>query len=381
MRQKRITVITGSRADWGLLFQVCKYLKKYGNIIKVLAVGAHVDKNKDYSINEVKEDATNIEVEVEMVYIIPDNAKISDKEYIFKTFNFINDNLPSKLKETDLVVLLGDRYEIFASASICRLIGMPIVHFCGGELTLGAFDDALRHCITKLSDYHFVSNEEHYQRVRQLGENPKNIFDVGDLGINELNRIEYKNPKELSQLFSFSFVNFFLITVHPETCNKGRGLNIVKSLLKILPDKFGEYNFLFTAANADPEGEEINRLLSENKKIKYIKSLGRINYLSAVKLAKCVIGNSSSGILEVPALHTPVVNIGNRQKGRKHCDAVIDADYSELSIIEGINKALLVKDSDFKFATHGLDSAQKSAEIITNLELPKNTEKVFYDLP
>lgn len=380
MSNKNIVVITGSRAEWGLLFPVCRKLKEFGNIVKVLVIGSHVDENKEYSIKEVEKDTAETNIDCEAVYKIPKTVKYSDDEYMFNIIAIINRNLPKKLHDAELVVLLGDRYEIFSAASICKMLCKPIAHFCGGELTLGAFDDSFRHCITKLSDYHFVSNDEHFKRVCQLGENPKNVFNVGDLGLNDLNKIKLKSATELNDIFDFSFENFFLITVHPETCNKGRAIKVVEDLLNYLPKEFPNTNLLFTAANADPEGEIINSMLEQNKQITFIKSLGRINYLSAVKLAKCVIGNSSSAILEVPSLHTPAVNIGNRQTGRKHCKAVIDSDYSINSIICSINKALSVCNDDFALSSHGIDSALHSAEIITNLSLSKSSEKKFFDL-
>jgi UDP-hydrolysing UDP-N-acetyl-D-glucosamine 2-epimerase len=291
--------------------------------------------------------------------------------------------------QPDLALVLGDRYEIFAAASICRLSGIRLAHIAGGELTIGAFDDCLRHCITKLSDLHFTAAEEFSKRVIQLGEAPDRVFNVGELGFADLQLTSFKTRSELEELVGVNLDNFFLMTIHPETCSPGQGIKIFHHLAHLFSAIFSDYSLVFTAANADPEGDQINDAITAyiniNKKARFIRSLGRLNYLSMARLASCVIGNSSSGLTEVPALGTPVINIGRRQTGRPHGASVISVPVDETQICEAIKKALHpdLKNECQRLSEKfsGFDSARMIARIISDYDLSCiSQEKEFNDL-
>ena len=384
---KKITVITGSRAEWGLLAPLCSKMQALGLQVHVLVTGSHLHTVGGGSADEVR--AAGLPV-VE-VPIIPADSGEDDQKRMLQTIGNAFPAIAAALNRLrpDLCLVLGDRYEIFAAAAVCRLVGIRLAHISGGELTVAAFDDCLRHCITKLSDLHFAATEEYRRRIIQLGEQPEMIFNVGDLGLSDLKKTAFKSRSELETLLSVELKDFFLITVHPETCNPGEGLRIAQMLTRILASGFVGCSLVFTGANADPEGEKINEQFSSfaarHKGSVFVRSLGRLNYLSAARLARCVIGNSSSGIVEVPALGTPVVNIGRRQTGRPHGEAVISVAAEEHAMSAAIVRA---SEPEFrqKVATavnpyEGEDSASRIAGIIASFDLASiRREKVFFDL-
>lgn len=386
--QKHVVIITSSRAEWGLLYPVYCELKKLGIRTSVLATGSHLHSQSGFSVNEIEQCDVKSVVKV---YITPEDPGLTDDQLMFRSMANAIVGLPEALQQLqpDLAIVLGDRYEILAAALTCRLSGIRLAHISGGELTLGAFDDQLRHCITKLSDIHFTATGEYRRRVIQLGENPGMVYNVGELALSGLSRLRYKNIAELEAIIQRPLKDFFLLTVHPETCSPGAGLQIVELLLDLLPKEFSDTLLLFTAANADPEGNEINAMLAERavcepSKIHFVKSLGRLNYLSAARYARCVIGNSSSGIAEIPAVGTPVVNIGRRQLGRPHGRAVISVACSGDEIVDAVKKAAdpkfreVIKSSEKLYA--GEDAAVKISEIIALLDFKRiSREKVFFD--
>jgi UDP-hydrolysing UDP-N-acetyl-D-glucosamine 2-epimerase len=377
LKSRPLAVVTSTRADWGLLRSLSRKLLEAESNFKLIVTGSHLDLNGDLSVNEIDPEFKDKIIRVDILTELPQGSEVM--------FSAISQGMklyPQVLREINprLVVLLGDRYEIMAMAWACRLLGVPVVHFSGGELTLGAFDDSMRHCITKLADYHFVSTQEHYDRVRQLGENPKNIFNVGELAFADLQNLKYKSKIELEKEYNFDFSNFFLITVHPETCRVGRGMEIVRNIVKAVNKFSPEANLLFTAANLDPEGLKINDfLISEEKvnpRLKFVRSLGRLNYLSAAMLCTCVLGNSSSGVLEIPALGVPVINIGNRQKGRAQDQLVTNSHCDENSIFNALKIAAPFQKRLDKITNN---SVKEAAKIILQLKAPAK-EKPFYDL-
>jgi UDP-hydrolysing UDP-N-acetyl-D-glucosamine 2-epimerase len=291
----------------------------------------------------------------------------------------------------DLVVYYGDRFEIYAAATVCRLIGIRSAHISGGEITRGAFDDTLRHCLTKLSDLHFTATEEFRRRVIQLGEAPERVFNTGELALADLDQTAFISQKQLEKELEHSLDNFFLITMHPETCNHGSAKEGVLRLLHVLRKEYPDTRLVFTGANADPEGEEINDCLAEAAKnkpdvISFHRNLGRLRYLSVARLARCVIGNSSSGIIELPSLNIPVLNLGSRQGGRPCSKAVITATFAEASIKKALKKLLSPgwreQCPQFPNPYEGHDAARNIAGIIADYDLSSiSNEKQFYDLP
>ncbi|HNX76149.1 MAG TPA: UDP-N-acetylglucosamine 2-epimerase [Candidatus Rifleibacterium sp.] len=388
MKDRHIVIISGSRAEWGLLQPVTRELLQLQNRVSIIATASHLHSQSGFSISEFNElqGAELIEAA-----ITPEDADASDENLMLLTMSNAFKVLPDKLKHLnpDLVLVLGDRYEIFAAASVCRLIGIRIAHISGGEVTIGAVDDCLRHCISKLSDLHFTATETYRQRVIQLGEAPERVYNVGELALADLHKTPFTPVSDLEKLLGQSLKRFFLITVHPETCTPGAGLRIIEALFSIFSEVYPDYTLVFTGANADPEGKMINSTImnyvSGRPGATFINSLGRLNYLSLARLAGCVIGNSSSGIAEVPALPAPVVNIGRRQLGRPHGKAVLSVPLDRQQIASAIATAIQpsfiagISQADSPY--EGEDAARKIAAVVTMLDLSQITrEKGFCDL-
>lgn len=386
---KHICVVTGSRAEWGILRPLYEELTRKISRVSLVVTGSHLHSQSGFSAEEIDSDIGH---EHHRVYITPDSGGQNNRALMFASMAAALVKFPAVFDEIkpDLVVYLGDRYEIYAVATACRLSGIRSAHISGGELTAGAFDDVLRHCITKLSDLHFTATEEYRRRVVQLGENPELVFNTGDLGLADLAELPFLNKSQLKKLTKCALDDFFLITLHPQTCSPGTAIDGLKRLLPLLRKRYPKTHLMFTGANADPEGEEINGYIKEMaaqdpEHICFHRSLGRLNYLSAARLARCVIGNSSSGIIEVPSLGVPVLNLGRRQQGRPYSKAVITADFDANAIQKSLNALLTEgfreKCAGFTNPYEGKDSARKIAEIIANIDLDSiSREKQFHDL-
>lgn len=364
-------------------------LLKNSHRTSLVITGSHLHSQSQFSADEIVRDTGE---EHYKVYITPEASNLNGRELMFASMADALSKFPAFFDEVkpDLVVYLGDRYEIYAVATACRLSGIKSAHISGGELTAGAFDDVLRHCISKLSDLHFTATKEYRRRVIQLGEDPELVFNVGELGLANLDKLPFLAQQELESMLKCQLNDFFLITLHPQTCSPGLALNKLHNLLPLLRESYPQIRLIFTGANADPEGEEINsfiRTMAEQypEAISYFCSLGRLNYLSVARLSRCVIGNSSSGIIEVPSLGIPVLNLGRRQQGRPHSQAVITADFEAEQIKKAL-ATLLAHDfreqcAKFPNPYEGKDSAKKIARIIEEIDLASiSQEKSFYDL-
>lgn len=376
----RVGVITATRAEYGLLKPVILELNKIKNIdLELIVTGTHLSKKYGYTINEIIADKIKIYKKINI---------ISDKnQNIINIFNNAVAKFNSLLKKNkfDTVVLLGDRYETLGFAIACMFNNVPICHLYGGETTEGAIDEAIRHSITKMSYLHFTSCEEYRKRVIQLGEDPKRVFNVGSTGVENVVNTKTYSKKELSEVIGFELKKYFVVTYHPVTL-KDNSSKDFKNLLSAL-DKFSDYQVIFTKSNADSGGSEINRLIDKyvftHKNSKCFYSLGTKKYLSLVNHSSAVIGNSSSGLTEVPALLVPTVNIGDRQRGRIKVKSVYDCDYSVKSIVSTISQALLainkIKISDVPF--YKKNTSKNIAKTISNVFSKKiNIMKRFYDL-
>ena len=266
------------------------------------------------------------------------NNKILD---IFsKTIKIIGKKL--KNLNPDLFVVLGDRYETLASVISANISRIPIAHISGGEVTQGALDDSFRHAITKLSNIHFAANKVYKRRIVQLGENKKNIFIVGGSGVENINSFKFRTKDKLEKILKINFLKRnLMVTLHPETINQENNKKIINSLFPIL-ESLKNTLIIFTAPNIDPGSEMIEKKIlkavKKNKNFKYFKNLGKINYFSCVKMCDAVIGNSSSGITEVPSLKKVSINIGERQKGRMLAKSVINVNISKKDIRNSISK-------------------------------------------
>lgn len=387
---RHICMITGSRAEWGILHSLYEELQQTDVRLELVITGSHLHSQSSFSVAEIEADTGQTH---RKIYITPENLPESGNKAMFITMAQALERFSDYFihEKPDLVIYYGDRYEIYAAATACRLCGLKSAHISGGEITTGAFDDVLRHCLSKLSDLHFTATEEFRRRVIQLGENPEFVFNTGDLALAGLDKLPYLERSQLECELKCELNEFFLITLHPETCRPGRVLAGAKLLLPFLRQHYPSTKLLITGANADPEGEKINAWLKQQAKrdtehIYFYAGLGRLRYLSAAHLARCVIGNSSSGIIELPSLGIPVLDLGNRQQGRLRSDAVLSADFTSENIANALNKLLnpdwLKKCATIANPYEGKDSAKTIARIIKEFDLSLiNRDKVFFDLP
>uniref|UniRef100_UPI004048194C UDP-N-acetylglucosamine 2-epimerase n=1 Tax=Polynucleobacter sp. TaxID=2029855 RepID=UPI004048194C len=334
---KKICVVTGSRADYGLLRLMMEGIRTSSKLdLQLIATGMHLSAEFGLTINTIKDDGFYIDRKVEMLLSSDTSVGVT------KSMGVGLIGFADALAELspDLLLVLGDRFEIFVAATAAMVARIPIAHLHGGELTEGAFDDAIRHSITKMSHLHFVAAEEYRKRVIQLGEQSNKVFLTGGLGIDNILNIKLLERNELEQVLGIKLCErSLLITFHPVTLESNASstqLEEILSALEILKDT----TLLFTMPNADVEGRDlINKIqefcLSHSNAYVY-KSLGQLNYLSCIKQVDGVVGNSSSGLIEVPSFYKGTINIGDRQKGRLRASSVIDCEPNRLSIANAI---------------------------------------------
>jgi GDP/UDP-N,N'-diacetylbacillosamine 2-epimerase (hydrolysing) len=386
MIKKKFLFISSGRADFGILSNLYKDIKSKKNIkSKIVVCGNHLDKRFGFSFNEIAENKIRDIIKINI------KLKKDDKK---NTLFFISDTIKNLTKKLDyekpnLVILLGDRYEVFSAAISCLILNIPIAHIHGGEITHGSFDDSIRHSITKMSRLHFTSTEKYRKRVIQLGENPKNVFNVGSLGVENIKikkKITNTDLKKLSKI-RFNSKNL-LVSYHPVTNQKDLGIKGFKNLLSSL-DKLNNTNLIFTAANSDPGGIKINKLINtyvkkNKKKIFFIKNFGQKLFHIILKKMDCIIGNSSSGIIEAPSLYIPTINIGQRQSGRIVSKSVISIGENKGQIGRALKKIYKNKFlKSFQNQKKYYEKKQTSKNIIQILSKFNNSEintKKFYDI-
>ncbi len=379
--EKNLTVLTTTRADYGLLRPVIKQLKKRKDInCTIVATGSHIT---DATVSEIEADG----YEYDSIDIIkyPQSKEGIAKITALTQQLFIDYFTENK---TDGLLLLGDRYEVFAVAIAARLLDIPIFHISGGDVTIGAIDDCLRHCITKLSSVHFPSCKRYAKRLLALGEQPESIHTVGGLGDENLRNMKFMSPAKLSASLDFNVErNFLLVTYHPETLSDLTEEEQVEELIDALDNYDGAV--VVTGANSDTGGDQINLMLKEfcdkSDDRLYIKSMGVVRYLSAMKIASAVVGNSSSGVCETPTLGVPTVNIGDRQNGRIMADNIFSCSCDRTQINKAIKLCLsqmfTVKARKAVSPYYGENTSEKIATI-TARQLNKGVErhKEFYDV-
>lgn len=384
---KNVFVVTSTRAEYGLLKPVISALKDSESLqLKLMVTGTHLAKSFGSTIDEIEKDGFAPDYKVDILKFGNDDIGVLKTiSYTIQAFGEI-----FAQERPDLVVLLGDRYEIFAVATACSSLSIPIAHISGGDVTAGAKDDFYRHCITKMSSLHFPSCNDSYKRLLRLGEDPKYVYNVGGLGDENIRSIRFLSFNELEKSLEFSpLAPFALITYHPETQNNATVSWQMEQLLQAL-DSFEQLNLVFTKANADAGGQEINSMIDtycqkNSHRAKAFFSLGLLRYLSAMKYAQVVIGNSSSGVVETPTLQTPCVNIGDRQKGRYIAENVISVTGQKQDIKKGIRQALspqfkAIADKAKSPYYNGCITSQEIVKHIKNyLNCEDKTTKKFYD--
>lgn len=341
-RVRKVCVVTGSRAEYGLLYWLLKEIQRDTRLTLQLAVtGMHLSPQFGLTVREIEADGFVPDAKVDML-LSSDTPSGIAKSIGLGVIGFAG---AFEQLQPDLLVVLGDRFEVFAAVQAALCARTPIAHIHGGELTEGAIDDALRHAITKMSHLHFVAAEEYRKRVIQLGESPKRVWNVGALGVEAIERMKVLSRSTLSKSVGFDLSGpYFLVTYHPvtlSTIGPGRGIEPLLTALEAFPG----HRILITGVNADANNSEIQRSVAAfcsryAGRVHSVISLGQQRYLSAMSYADAVIGNSSSGLIEAPVLNVPTVNIGDRQRGRMRALTIIDVPENEQAIIDGIRLAL-----------------------------------------
>ena len=381
---RKICVVTGTRAEYGLLHRLLLILKNDPQIeLQLVVTGSHLSPSHGMTVNEIESDGF---VPVAKLSVdLSDDSKLATVKAMADVTSQIAETLSSLAP--DVVVLLGDRYEILATAQAALILGIPVAHIHGGEITSGAFDDSIRHAITKMSSLHFVAADEYARRVVQLGEQPSSVFNVGSLGVENALASKLLNKSDLSKALNVELESpILLVTYHPTTRSTMSVTEEIDQVLSAL-ENFSYCTIVFTGVNADPGNSEVSsritKFVQRDTRLRSLHaSLGQNKYLSLLNLCDVVIGNSSSGIIEAPAFGKPTVNIGNRQDGRLRADSIIDVGVAKQEIQTAIETALsptwrercAKTVSSYKSS----NTAQLIADTLKNAEL--NLHKAFFDI-
>ena len=339
---KKICVVTATRAEYGLLKPIIDKIYKSENLeLQIAVTGAHLSPEFGMTYQEIVQDGYPITEKIEM--LLSSDTSVGITKSIAVALMGFGDYF--ERHRPDIVVILGDRYESLAVSIAAIIAKIPIAHIHGGEITEGAYDDAIRHSITKMSGIHFASTERYKERIIQMGEQPTKVYNVGALGVENIKNILLWSKERLEEDLKFSFgEKTIMVTYHPVTLENISSEVQFGNLLYVL-DKYKELKVIFTKANADTNGRIINKMIDEyveqNKdRCIAVTSLGQVRYLSALKYCRAVVGNSSSGIIEAPSFHIPTIDIGNRQKGRVAAKTVLHCGYEKLEIEKSFLKAL-----------------------------------------
>lgn len=382
---RKVAVFTGTRAEYGLLYWLINDIQRDENLtLQLIVSGSHLSPEFGNTSRQIEQDGFVIDAKVEML-LSSDTAVGVVKSMGLGMLGYADALFRM---QPDAIVILGDRYEALAMAQTALFMRVPVVHIHGGEITEGAYDDAVRHAITKLSLIHCVSTESYRQRVIQLGEAPERVKNVGAIGLDHLTRSTLMTVEELSQSLNFELQNpYFVVSYHPVTWANESPARSFQALLDAL-DEFQDHQVILTYPNADEGGRQIIPLLEayaskQKHRVFAIPSLGQIRYLSAIKKAAAVVGNSSSGIIEVPAVHVPTINIGDRQKGRLAARSVLHCEDNFISIKAAIDRAIK---ADYRSVGGLFDNpygrGDASCQILEILKrMPLNGMKIFYDIP
>ena len=383
---KKICVVTGSRAEYGLLRWVMDGISKSDELdLQVCVTGMHLSPEFGSTYLEIEKDGFSIDAKVDSLLSSDSSAGVA-KSIGLGAIGFA-DCLESL--KPDLIVVLGDRFEILPAVFAALVARIPVAHLHGGEKTEGAFDEAMRHSITKMSHLHFVAADEYRNRVIQLGEHPERVFSVGGLGIDNLLKLDLLSKTELEESLGFELGDRnLLVTFHPVTLADEASGKQMKELLDAL-DEIKNTRIIFTMPNADTDGRSLFRMIEEfaNSRIhaKAFTSLGQLRYLSCIKHIDAVLGNSSSGLIEVPSFRKPTINIGARQEGRLKAESVIDCKPLKSEISNALDTAFSDK---FQEKLSHVENpygdggaSDKIVEIISSFPLKGLVMKTFYDLP
>ena len=335
---KKICIVTGTRAEYGLLKNLMFNLNKEKKIkLYILVTGSHLSKKFGNTYKEILKDGFKISKQIKI------KPNLDTPKGILQSISIGMKGFLKAYKQLrpDLIIILGDRYETFSAAIAAHYSRIPIAHLHGGEVTKGSTDDAIRHSITKMSHIHFVAAEKYKKRVIQLGENPKKVFNVGGLGVDNIKQTNFLSKHQLEKKLGINFKKKnLIINFHPETLNKYATKKIFNELLSALRKKANQMCLIFTMPNSDLESEIVfkmtKKFVKKNSNFYSFKSLGSIKFLSCLKIVDGMIGNSSSGLLEMPTFKKGTINIGDRQKGRLMAKSIINVKANKNQIIRAI---------------------------------------------
>lgn len=383
---RKICIATGTRAEYGLLKPLMDKIKGDADFtLQILVTGAHLSPEFGLTYKQIEADGYPIDAKVEML-LSSDTPEGITKSMGLGVVGYAD---AFKQLQPDLSIILGDRYEMLAVASTALIFRIPIAHIHGGEITEGAYDDAIRHSITKMSALHFTSTEVYRKRVIQLGEQPERVFNVGAIGLDNFKSLTLLTKDQLEKELNIRFKKYnYLVGFHPETLSKQSVKEQFEELLKAI-DKQNDSFFIFTKANADTNGRIINQMMEryvqENPdRAVLFTSLGSLRYLSIMRQATAVVGNSSSGILEAPLAKTATINIGDRQKGRIMPESIINCSVDQ----EEIEKAFdIVKSTEFRDIVNSVinpygngDASGQIVDVLKKTDFSLLRTKSFYDI-
>ncbi len=382
---RKICVVTSTRAEYGLLYWLLKEIEADSELeLQIIATGMHLSPEFGLTYKEIEKE---FKIDKKIEILGSSHSKLDICTEMAKVYEKFAPAF-SELKP-DILVLLGDRYEIFGIAGVASIMQIPIAHIHGGETTQGAFDEAFRHSITKMSHIHFAATREYANRIIQLGEEPSRVFNVGGPGIENIKRLNLLNKDEFEKSINFKLTKKnILITFHPVTLENGSAKEQFSELLEAI-DELKDTSFIFTKANSDIDGDVINKMIDEYvsknpQKAVVFTSLGQLRYLSAIKFVDIVLGNSSSGLSEVPSFKKATINIGDRQKGRARASSVIDVSPVKEEILAAIKK---VYSKEFEQVLKntinpydGGNPSKKMLKILKEIKLDGILKKKFYDI-
>ena len=381
---RKVCVVTGSRAEYGILRTLMQAIKDDPQLcLQIIATNQHLSKLQGETYREIENDGFNIDFKVPMADDQADDCSNTTAKSIGRGMIGFADAYD--VLKPDILIILGDRYEMLAAASTALIYRIPIAHLHGGEITEGAFDDSIRHSITKMSHLHFTSTEAYRKRVIQLGEQPDRVFNVGALGVENILSTPVMAKEDLEKELDFRIPEkTLLVTYHPVTLSEMSTGEQIDNLITAL-DAYKDYSIIFTYSNSDTGSQVIINRINEytdsnSGRCLFVKSLGQKRYYSALRYVKAVVGNSSSGIIEVPSFGIPTLDIGDRQKGRIAADSVFHCGCSAREITDGLQKVLqyTTKTVDNPYAKTG--TCKSILEVLKSYPLDNIIQKRFYDI-
>jgi GDP/UDP-N,N'-diacetylbacillosamine 2-epimerase (hydrolysing) len=378
----KIFLVTSTRADFGLLKNLIFKFKQNSYFdLKIIATGTHFSQKHGFSFSEIK----NHKVEIYKRILIANNT--SSPKSVLNDMNVLSKSLSTLIKKDkpDLFIVLGDRYEVFAASLVAYLNKVPIAHIHGGEITQGSLDDGFRHCISKMSNFHFVSHKNYKTRLIKMGENPKTIYNVGALGVENIFKTNFLSKEQLEKSLKIDLKkNILLVCMQPEI-TKELTINLVNETLSALK-YYNDKSIIFTMPGADLYNDIIFKKIvtftKKNSNCFLYNTLGSQKFLSFLKISDAIIGNSSSGIIEMPTFKKPTINIGDRQKGRVKSNSIIDVFSKKSSIKKKIDFIYSKKFNNKNIINpyKKLNTSQKIISIIKKINFAKHKNKKFYDI-